>query len=68
MPFRHAYRVVEPCIVAIVQKSHIQNQHMPNTWGSGFLVSEHGASLLPARTSSTRLALGLCPHERRLAW
>lgn len=42
MPFREAYRLVEPCVVAIVQKFHPQNQHMPNTWGTGFLVSEHG--------------------------
>jgi hypothetical protein len=42
MPFRQAYRLVEPCIVAIVQKFHPNNQHMPNTWGSGFLISEHG--------------------------
>jgi len=42
MPFRAAYRLVEPCIVAIVQKFHTTNQHMPNTWGSGFLFSEHG--------------------------
>lgn len=42
MPFRTAYRRVEPCVVAIAQKYHLENQDIPNILGTGWFVSEHG--------------------------
>src|ERR1700752_3749536 len=42
MPFTNAYRRIEDCIVAVVQKFHSSNQSIPTIWGTGFLVSEHG--------------------------
>lgn len=42
MPFRQAYRTVEPCVVAIAQKFHLENQDVPNILGTGWFVSEHG--------------------------
>ncbi len=57
MPFREAYRIAEPCIVAIVQKFHLKNQHIPNIWGSGFLVSEHGVVATCGHVVQTCLTL-----------
>jgi len=42
MPFRQAYRLVEPCVVAVAQKFHLENQDIPNILGTGWFVSEHG--------------------------
>lgn len=42
MSFTSAARKIEDCVVAVVQKFHLQEQPFPEIWGTGFFVSEHG--------------------------
>jgi len=42
MDFTNAARMMENCIVAVVQKFHFTNDPLPTIWGTGFFVSEHG--------------------------
>jgi hypothetical protein len=42
MNFSKAARDLENCIVGVVQKFHLDNQQIPEFWGTGFFVSEHG--------------------------